>query len=66
VHGLWLTYLSANRALMQQAWQQLSAWTARGLLRPVVGHVFPLEQVQDAYRLLAEGKNFGKVVLTIP
>ena len=65
VHGLWLTYLSGNRGLMQQAWQQLSAWTARGLLRPVVGNVFPMEQVQDAYRLLAEGKNFGKVVVKI-
>ena len=66
VHGLWLTYLSANRALMQQAWQQLSAWTARGFLRPVVGHVFSMDQAQDAYRLLAEGKNFGKVVLRMP
>jgi len=65
VHGLWLTYLSANRGLMQQAWQQLSAWTARGLLRPAVGNVFSMEQVQDAYRLLAEGKNFGKVVVKI-
>jgi len=65
VHGLWLTYLSANRALMQPAWQQLSAWTGRGLLRPVVGHVFSMEQAQDAYRLLAEGKNFGKIVLKI-
>ena len=65
VHGLWLTYLSGNRGLMQQAWQQLSAWTARGLLRPVVGNVFGMEKVQDAYRLLAEGKNFGKVVVKI-
>ena len=30
VHGLWLTYLSANRELMKQAWTQLSAWTGAG------------------------------------
>jgi NADPH:quinone reductase len=65
VHGLWLTYLSAKRELMKQAWKQLSAWTAQGLLRPVVGQVFPLEKVQDAYRLLVERKNFGKVVLKL-
>jgi NADPH:quinone reductase len=65
VHGLWLTYLSAKRELMNQAWQQLSAWTAQGHLHPVVGQVFPLEQVQDAYRLLLERKNFGKVVLKL-
>jgi NADPH2:quinone reductase len=63
VHGLWLTYLSAKRELMNQAWQQLSEWTAQGYLRPVIGHVFPLGQAAEAYRLLLEGKNFGKVVL---
>jgi NADPH2:quinone reductase len=65
VHGLWLTYLSAKRDLMKQAWKQLSAWIAQGHLHPVVGHVFPLQQAQDAYRLLLEGKNFGKVVLKL-
>ncbi len=66
VHGLWLTYLSANRELMQQAWQQLSQWTSQGHLRPIVGHVLPMEQAQEAYRWLAEGRNFGKVVIRIP
>ena len=65
VHGLWLTYLSANRKLMDQAWRQLSAWISQGHLRPVIGEVFPLEKAQDAYRLLAQGKNFGKVVLKV-
>jgi len=65
VHGLWLTYLSGNRELMKQAWGQLSAWTANGRLRPVIGHVFPLQKAAEAYRLLLEGKNFGKVVLQI-
>jgi len=65
VHGLWLTYLSANRELMTQAWNRLSAWTAQGHLRPVVGHVFPLALAADGYRLLLEGKNFGKVVLRL-
>jgi len=65
VHGLWLTYLSAKRDLMDQAWKQLSAWTVQGHLRPVVGHVFPLARAPEAYRLLLEGKNFGKVVLRV-
>jgi NADPH:quinone reductase len=65
VHGLWLTYLSANRELMKQAWTQLSSWMAQGHLRPVVGHVFPLEKATEAYRLLLERKNFGKVVLKV-
>lgn len=65
VHGLWLTYLTRHRELMQQAWKQLSAWTAAGHLRPIVGAVFPLEQAADAYRLLIERRNFGKVVLKV-
>jgi NADPH:quinone reductase len=65
VQGLWLTYLSGKRELMNEAWKQLSQWIADGRLHPVVGHVFPAEQVPEAYRLLAERKNFGKVVLKI-
>jgi NADPH2:quinone reductase len=65
VHGLWLTYISAKRDLMQQAWNQLSAWAAQGHLRPVIGNVMPMEKAADAYRLLLERKNFGKIVLKI-
>src|SRR5579864_219580 len=65
VHGLWLTYLSGNKVLMNQAWKQLSAWTSGGHLHPVIGHVLPMEGAADAYRLLSTGKNFGKVILTI-
>lgn len=65
VHGLWLSYLSSNRTLMSQAWEELSAWTAQGHLRPVIGHVLPIEQAMQAYRLLQERKNFGKVVLQL-
>jgi len=65
VHGLWLTYLSAKRELMDEAWKHLSAWIKQGHLRPIVGAVFPLEKASDAYRLLLERKNFGKVVLKI-
>ncbi len=65
VHGLWLTYLSAKSDLMTAAWKQLSAWTAEGHLHPVVGHVLPMERAEEAYRLLLERKNFGKVVLKI-
>jgi NADPH2:quinone reductase len=65
VHGLWLTYLSARRELMHQAWNQLSEWAGQGHLRPVIGDILPTERAGDAYRLLLERKNFGKVVLKI-
>src|SRR5206468_6977589 len=64
VHGLWLTYLSGKPALMQQAWTWLSSQAAAGYLHPAIGEVFPMGRAGDAYRLLLERKNFGKVVLT--
>lgn len=63
VHGLWLSYLSANRPLLEESWRRLAAWTGQGHLQPVIGDVLPIDRVQDAYRLLLEGKNYGKVVL---
>jgi len=65
VHGLWLTYLSAKHELMKNAWQQLSTWITQGHLHPVIGHVLPMERAAEAYGLLSEGNNFGKVILKI-
>jgi NADPH2:quinone reductase len=65
VHGLWLSYLSGNRPLMESAWKQLSEWLAAGKLHPVIGRVFPLEEARTAYTLMQEGKNYGKIVLKI-
>ena len=65
VQGLWLTYLSQKREIMEPAWQQLAAWLDQGKLSPQVGHVFPLERAVEAYKLLQDGKNYGKVVLKI-
>jgi NADPH:quinone reductase len=65
VHGLWLTYLSQNPGLMESAWQQLSGWIQQGNLKPVIGHVLPLSQAAEAYELLRQGNNYGKVVLQI-
>ena len=65
VHGLWLTYLSLKPALMRSAWLQLSAWVKQGHLRPIVGHVLPFENAAEAYRLLMDRGNVGKVVLRI-
>jgi NADPH:quinone reductase len=65
VQGLWLTYLSQKREIMDPAWKQLSEWIAQGKLTPQVGHVLPLDRAVEAYKLLEEGKNYGKVVVKI-
>jgi NADPH:quinone reductase-like Zn-dependent oxidoreductase len=39
---------------------------AQGRLEPVVDKVFPLEECAAAHKYLEEGKQFGKVVLSVP
>jgi NADPH:quinone reductase len=65
VQGLWLSYLSQKREIMEPAWKQLSEWIAQRKLAPVIGHIFPLDRAREAYKLLQEGQNYGKVVLKI-
>ncbi len=65
VQGLWLTYLSQKPEIMQPAWQQLSTWISQKKLTPQIGHEFPLDKAVEGYKLLEEGKNYGKVVLKI-
>jgi NADPH:quinone reductase-like Zn-dependent oxidoreductase len=65
VQGLWLTYLSQRHEIMDPAWQQLSAWIADGHLTAQIGHVFPFDRAAEAYKLLQDGKNYGKVVLDL-
>lgn len=65
IQGLWLTYLSQKREIMEPAWKQLLEWIAQGKLTPVIGQVFPFERAVEGYKLLQEGKNYGKVVLKI-
>jgi NADPH2:quinone reductase len=64
-HGLWLSRLARNRALIDQAMAWMQPWIDSGKLQPVIGAKFPLEAAADAFRLLAGRKSFGKVVLTV-
>jgi len=65
VQGLWLSYLSQKREIMEPAWQQLSVWIEQGKVTPQIGHVLPMDRAVEAYKLLEAGKNYGKVVLKI-
>jgi NADPH:quinone reductase-like Zn-dependent oxidoreductase len=35
----------------------------KGRLKPVIGRVFPLREGVDAYRMMEEGRHFGKIIL---
>ncbi len=43
----------------------LSPWLSRGMIKPVIEAVFPLEQAGRAHRLVASNATFGKVLLAV-
>ena len=50
------------RKLVETVWPQFD----RGAIRPVIDRTMPMERANEAHRILAEQKNIGKVVLTLP
>jgi NADPH2:quinone reductase len=65
VHGLWLSTLANNHAVIGAAWKALQPWLAGGELLPQVGHVMPLADVAQAFKLMLDRKNYGKIILTV-
>jgi len=53
---------NAGRAGTAETLRQIAALVEQGRLKPVIGHVLPLEQARQAHELL-EGHHFGKIVL---
>ena len=50
------------KELVKRVWPQVSA----GTIRPVINQVFPMEKAAEAHQILAQQKNIGKVILTLP
>lgn len=65
VHGIWLSKLSQDSALMKKALDSMMPFIESGALKPIVCQTFPMEKTADAFRLLTERKNFGKVVVKV-
>ena len=59
----WGAYRHNNPSKIEQGWKELLALYETGLLKPVIGGRFQMEQVADAMEFLASRKAVGKVVL---
>ena len=38
---------------------------ANGKVKPVIDHVYPLEQIGEAHRVMGENRNFGKLIVRV-
>ena len=59
----WGAYRYNNPAKIEQGWNELLALYDTGMLKPVIGGRFHMEQVADAMEFLSSRKAVGKVVL---
>ena len=50
------------RQLVELVWPKV----AEGKIRPLIDRIFPMEKAAEAHQILAQQKNIGKVVLTLP
>jgi NADPH2:quinone reductase len=65
VHGFYLGRLTALRPdLVEQAARDVLRLWEGGVVRPIVGHEFPLEDAGKAHELIETRQTTGKVVLT--
>lgn len=64
VIGLWYGgYTAFNPAALAESLSTLVGWHGRGLIRPHISHVLPLDQAADALSLLKDRRSTGKVVV---
>lgn len=53
-----------NPPLLEESLAAISRWASQGALRPHVSHVFPMQDVAEAFRCIIERRVVGKAVLT--
>ena len=68
LHRIWWKQLTVFGSTMgtREDFEGAYDLVARGAAKPIVDRVFPLEEAAAAHAYLEEGRQFGKVVLSIP
>ena len=64
ISGLFLGALRQNTPQAAGAWGATLEVLLSRQVRPVIGHVLPLAQIQEAHRLLESRESFGKIIVT--
>ena len=65
VIGVHLGRLGTKQGVLRRQMTSLFELYTGGRIKPLVGKIFPLEQVADAHRYIHSRQNIGKVILTV-
>lgn len=63
--GFNLFFLFDKIEYLQKTMRQLLSWYDKGIVKPVIGAVYPFEKIQEAHNFLQSRQSTGKVVITI-
>jgi synaptic vesicle membrane protein VAT-1 len=63
--GFNLYFLFDKVDYLQQTMRKLLGWYDKGVVKPVIGAVYPFEKIPEAHEFLQSRKSIGKVVVTI-
>ncbi|MCX6133553.1 MAG: zinc-binding dehydrogenase [Ignavibacteriales bacterium] len=63
--GFNLYFLFDRVDYLQETMAMLMSWYKKGLVRPVVGAVYPFEKIREAHTFLQSRQSVGKVVVTV-
>lgn len=63
--GFNLYFLFDKVDYLHQVMRKLLDWYDRGVVRPMIGAVYPFEKIQEAHEYLQSRQSIGKVVVTI-
>jgi zinc-binding alcohol dehydrogenase/oxidoreductase len=68
LHRIWWKQLEIYGSTMgtREDFEGVYELVARGKVKPIVDRVFPLAEAAAAHEYLEEGRQFGKVILSIP
>ena len=64
--GFNLFFITEKTDYLRGALQQLLRWYDKGILKPIVGAVYPFEKIAEAQRFLQSRRSVGKVVVLVP
>ena len=60
-----LYFLTHKTEYLRSAWNKILQWQSKGVIKPVIGRVFPFDRIAEAQAFLQSRKSIGKVVVTV-
>ena len=63
--GFNLSLLFNKQALLSEAMQDIIRYYLEGKVKPIIGQIYPFEEIDTAHAALQAGQTIGKVVVTL-